>query len=319
MYIGVSFNAYDVNVKGNMYVSGLPALTSLAGLAGAMEHAIKQSIKLEDSIDVSVALFLNQLDVNPGVGADIRYQVGEGSDEMKNASLNDRLTASMGGYIFIRIQCVDEDDEDRILSWSRDPKFKHIMESMRLGGGVISLGSASQVVSLSFDECQNKTISKFNRKNIFIMEDATYLIDECRNHDEDRLDCLMRLVSFKKKKNNSDEAKNPVTQENGIDQEIKEEVSGEDVKEDNSDETYLGHIVPIAKGFASIESPQERNGVRRSNTLHVYAEPVIGLCRLRSLPSLLKLMASDEDLPLIFFRYPKSSIEEGGAIVHSYS
>ena len=315
MYIGIPFLAYDVNVKGNLYACGLPALTAVAGLAAGIEHKMAGEIELDGEIHVSISLLLSKVSLNAGTNADIIYQKGGVSKhgELKNAPLNDTKTAYMKGFMIIHIECDDPDDEGELWSYANSFNFRKMMRQMRLAGGMLQLRKTAFVVENDFTTCIKQTLGREITRPVFVLEDATHMIDDLKQPEEDRLDCLLRLVSSKRtaKNTDSDDAQTNSTPSQMPDKN-EEAVSIEDESE------YHGYMVPIAKGFVAIEPAVARKNVRLPDTLHAYAEPVLGLCRLRTVRSLMCALALEENDLRVLFRYPKTSLEAGGAVVDAF-
>lgn len=72
------------------------------------------------------------------------------------------------------------------------------------------------------------------------------------------------------------------------------------IDEAEANKPYLGYLSPAHIGFALLEAPREKRNARHGYE-HAYAEPVLGLVRLRSKESVILNIKNEDNAPKVFW------------------
>lgn len=150
------------------------------------------------------------------------------------------------------------------------PEFKEFRENgvldsvlmnMNFGGGTTRFRMPKGHVGVFFYEDLEKCLKSVMPSSLLI-EDRTHIINERKHENESSLDAMIRILNVK------------------------------------TDEEYLGYLIPVAIGYYQISDLKIRKNTRKSNMKHMYAEPVIGMARARTVASALLNLESEDFNPM---------------------
>lgn len=292
MFIHIPMRVYDANVLSNAHVSGLPAMTALGGFTHMLERAIKNAVTDPDELEsVSAMQVIHKVDYVNYTNRDVRYEKIETTKARNgmSATITDRRMAHIFQSVILKIEG-SEDVFDEIHDWVSEGSLQALVLRSRFAGGSLTLQKDS--VTAHHTELDALAEIPFGYDS-FAIEDVSYRINENSVDGEDKLDTLLRLISRVR--------------------------FGVELEDEDENKEYMGYLVPIAKGFVPVEDQAVDRGARNGH-LHLYAEPVIGIARLRSLRSLIFHVNNEtEDKVACFWRYPQKPAHEGGLIVNSYN
>lgn len=190
------------------------------------------------------------LDGHPKI---VRYELDQRPEKDKStiANILDRRLAQVEGVLILNVK--DRPDSEVLMTMNER------IEALRFSGGSIILGKTNVQIWRDYKACFQE-ISRSYMEPHFLVEDKSELL---LNPPEGltKLDWLMDLVA------------RPKTYE-----------EKETVYAYGTD--YLGYLTPIIKGYKLLESPRKRDYVRGGYD-HAYAEPIIGVGRMRSMVSVM--------------------------------
>lgn len=263
----------NANALANAYIAGLPALTGFVGYSHVIERFLRQQlsplIKLK-----GIAPIIHEMQLGDSHPKYVSYK--QDMDSHKQASTIDERTVYLGCDLLFRLQIDSTPVREQLAEWIHCETFAAFLSSLALcGGKVVWLSNHMELIPQ--DRLYNQ-LQQMPSQSFFI-EDSTELLN--RDHFleySDNLDILLDLI--KRRRSIKDNA----TQSNDQPKTFKKS-------------PYF--YIPVAIGYHGLEdTPKQRIGARSRK--HIYAEPVIGLARARTVASVRK---QREQLPPIFWHY----------------
>jgi len=261
-FINIDFYVDGLHASANPHVVGLPALTGIDGFV----HTLERQFGFCTS---SWSIAYRRFDMD---GAHLRianYEVGSNNSKSPStpSTILDKRTASLEGVLIIEVN-----DDDGNIGKLVDSLIDGI-EGFRFCGGTFMLGNES-ITAWETVTDSLKAVGKCSRKPHFFMEDMTHILNQAPE-GLSKLDWLMDLIARPK----NYDPENP---------QLAYECES------------LGYLTPVVKGYQLLETPRERQNTR-FDLPHAYAESVIGLARMRSLPSVLAFVNQYQETPVIFW------------------
>lgn len=258
------FLTIDIGATG-VHVSGgvqVVGLPSLTAIDGFV-HAI------EREFDLPVAgwsMGFRHCEEITGHGRMVNYEFRHKDKKEGSPYIRDKRTATVRGFLVLYT-------DDLSSSQEALDALNERVEALRFCGGTLILGSHGvQRWNSLADALQ--MISFSCRDPHFFMEDKSGLLMQ-RPKELSPMDWLLDLAA--KPSYQDGEA----AYAHGL--------------------GWQGFLTPVIRGYSLLETPRHRDFLRGDN-LHAYAEPVIGLVRMRSLASVMfHLDDSSDDNPEIFW------------------
>lgn len=260
IYLAVPVSATNINLASNVHVAGFPAMTSVEGFVHALERHLNTVDP--DAVLTDWMFTVRNLTHLPGHRKFVRYRKNERSDlsrTFQSPTVNEQL-GSINATVIIKM--LTELTADDWQAARNNGQLDNAFGRLRFAGGTTTIytrpfSEDREGRAIGFypnvDGALNR-LSKFD----MVVEDKTALIDEARLDGETVLDTLCRLLERHPKS----ESQTP-------------------------DDDYQGYLIPAAIGYQQIGERKVREGVRDGVSEHVYAEPVLGLVRLRTVASML--------------------------------
>lgn len=261
-FITIDLDASGVQISGNIHVIGLPTLNAIDGFA----HNISREFDLPVQ---GWAIAYRKCEVLDGHPMVVNYELGHKGKKETTPYILDRRQARIGAVLFL-----DLGDENSLSKSEVTESLESRVEALRFSGGTFIIGKAG-IRSWDSIEPAMEHVAKSYVEPHFLLEDQSELL----NHPPEglgRLDWLLDLVARPK------------------------DYQGEDTTY-AYEGPYKGYLAPVVKGYKLLEKPRPRKDVRH-DYLHAYAEPIIGVARMRNLVSVLSHMSTnDEDDALRVF------------------
>lgn len=270
-YLVIPFGGYDVGIEGNAHVLGLPPMSALDGLGHALERRLNAWIGDSGAIESQgVALAIEAMTVMRGQPRPIPAEQTRRRPKGLAAPLIERRLGYLQGRVVVRLG-LDDALFDALREAALAGELTPLLLGLRLAGGMLTV-RAERVRLLGDPAAALRHVPK----PALLVEDHTdALIEEAQPGDRDRLATLLRLLAEQRA--------------HGL-----EEGEGGRIHGD-----YQGYRVPVGIGFRALEAPRYREGARGGYP-HQYAEPVIGLARLRTSASVRLAIAAGRTPPIFW-------------------
>jgi CRISPR type I-F-associated protein Csy2 len=319
LFLTINHQAHDVNLLGNLYTAGLPAMTALGGFTHAIERDINRLIKINDgNLEYKSVQIFHSIDSPEGNYSKmskrlIRYK-RDANDKNKPATLEGQIEGHIDQTIVMKISG-DEESINSISSQCAEGGLNRLIETKRFAGGTITLNSLN-----AYDTFSDALSSVPLIYNAYIVEDKTELLTDMAENNESKLDTLIKLVIDRPiaDKNANKQKKLLVTElknMKGKEGEKAAKASLDAHVEQEAEKEHIGYLVPTANGFFPAEQPNHSRS-SRSGYPHLYAEPTLGLARLRSMNSFLYHYMNSETNELnVFWSWSKKTIENDGLVI----
>ena len=174
-----------------------------------------------------------------------------------NAAMDDEKLAHIEQTIIIEVN-----SSQSISEWKnkRDEGIlNHIFAGIVFNGGTTRIRTSNGNVRLSFRSSLLETLKSLPPSALLI-EDKTHLITILKKEGENNLSAIIRILNTEL-------------------------------------DDYQGYLIPVAIGYYAISSLEERKDQRMKGRKHIYAEPVIGMARARTVASSILNIDSDDFKP----------------------
>jgi CRISPR type I-F-associated protein Csy2 len=274
--------ADNVNILPTPHAYGLPSSTAITGFGHAAIRLINTMLNLS-LVDHGVAIAIDTYNVKEGrprhviASRDSRSSAAGG----KMSSLVDERLAHIDMYLLVRFEC---DQSQLAVVQNHLALIESQIGQLGFSGGSLQGRGAFEVIENDHSGQLSLERLPFDAR---VLVDKTRLIKAASDlFGEDSFDATVRLL------NKSSEQRKDFQ---GTSEKITlliEKDEEELTKEDQLDRQYLGHLLALNVGYRAIEEPTTRKTRKSDLYLHIYAEPVTGICRLQSAASL--LVAKDE-------------------------
>jgi CRISPR type I-F-associated protein Csy2 len=243
-----NINVTQAQAMGNLYTTGFPSLTGVLGTMHAWQRKVHE--KFSKGIKfIATSIYIRELESSH---SHAKYTPAH---EDQRASSNQTIAATIDArtinFCIDLIIPIDLDiNLDKEINFLESKFFREIILSNFFCGGFIeSIGSI---------KCEENFLNSLKSipASAFVIECAQRdLINVKEKYQIDSLEALLRMCE----------------RGNSL----------------NRIEEINFYAIPLAVGFASLEDqPQKREGARNEN--HIFAEPILGAGRLRTVGSLRK-------------------------------
>lgn len=273
----VPLKVYNANVLTTPHASGLPGSTGITGFGHALIRLIHQltGVMLEDK---GTGMAVNTYSLQEGRPRHVLAGHKKNADAAngKMSSVVDERLATFDLNILVRFDC---DMEKLTVLRQQLTVIASQVNRLNFSGGAIEVSGSLVVVE---DDHTGLAALELLPYDARLLVDKTFVIQQVSElFEEDALDATLRLLKKSEEQNKDYRA---------FADKSAALLAREDIPEcpdEILDMTYWGTLSAIHVGYRAIESPRSRETRQGDRYQHVYAEPVIGLCRLQSVGSYL--------------------------------
>lgn len=283
--------ASNVNVVSSPHAVGLPASTAISGFGHAFLRLVSQMLAISLT-DKGTAMAIQSYTVLDGRSkhtvADVNSKSKASAGDM--ASMVDERLAYIDMHLLVRFDC----SSDALIKL-HDNLLQLQGEVSRLGFSGGALQSSGPICLVEHDTTGRESLGKLPFDSRVLL-DRTYLISLAQAlFEESALDSIIRLLKQAEEQSKDYEAFSI--------RRIEIDKRTEKTPEDIIDLKYLGNLCALQVGYRAIEEPKARSTRMQDRYLHVYAEPVIGLCQLQTAGSLLRMDSESLNAESVFWKY----------------
>ena len=259
--------AYDVRIDSSAYTAGLPSLSGIYGFTHAIERNIKELI--DDEFFVTGFSYLVH-NINYSEGT---KRFSQSKRKIKNS--NDLAAPMEDLKLAIIDQTIIIEVESKLTAsdFYNSDKLNDVFSKLRFMGGHFNIQMPhSNQIKGGCLEVLDATDGGFSdalkacNQNGYIVEDATYLVENASNQLQYTLD-LIKQPKLDKSTGKPFSIVRP-----------------------------QGYFVPIHIGYVGLDKPSLKHHTRDNNDKHIYAEPVIGVARCRTIRSAIINLTKSNDL-----------------------
>lgn len=266
IYLKLPINAHQANLMGNYHCAGFPSMTAFDGMIHSLERSMGE-IGIDLRID-KWSIIAESVEMKKGHK---RFAIGnrsiDGSSEI-NASIVDEKNGDISVTLILAINSSLNIAD--LNSKRESSEFSSCFKRLRLAGGVTTIYTSPYSETfdgrcIKFFSTYKDALKTINRQ-AFLVEDHSHKIDNYTIGNESKIQTLIRLmrrINPDHKKGNSELINN--------------------LQKDNPD----GFYTPVAVGYYAISDAEIKEGTRDITVPHAYAEPIVGIARLRKVGSVL--------------------------------
>lgn len=278
MFLKIPIYVERANLSGNWHVAGFPAMTAIDGFL----HKLQLDIQ---SIDPGFyitkwSVIVESSDLEKGIKKFSGANQSIKHDGCFNPPIVDERIGNLNMTMVAEITSNFQTAEWNVMR--SDERVKAIFSALRFAGGSTTIFTkpysekhAGRVIE--FYDVYIDALKRINRR-AFLIEDKTNQLTTFSREGESKIDTMIRLLRTQK-------SNLSIEQQQMLDQDLPE-----------------GKFVPLAVGYRLLEEPRVKEGGRDTETPHAYAEPIIGLGRVRNLGSVLRhLSIADSDQSILPF------------------
>lgn len=287
----IPFSAHQVNISPSLHVTGMVSANAITGFGHALCRLIWDMFEVK-AIDKGTALAIDTYTYHPGRQKNINAEKKEADKAVKGvgASTTDNRMGYLKGWVLLRFECSLA---------GLDLVREHITEledqinRLRFAGGTMDIVQGARLFE---GDSGMKSLSALP-EHARIIEDVT--VDLFRYADSSGIDYFQAMNELLMMSQRPDVDEGAEDQASGSEESEDFEVDSsegqwempdtlEDIGVDSEDMSigWMPSLFAMDIGYRAIEMPRAR--LARGLYLHAYAEPVIGLARIRMVAGLIR-------------------------------
>lgn len=296
----------------NHVASGLPSLTAVSGFGKSLALQATRNGVPATFYSTSIALrapatcsgharFMRGLESDVD---DLRAATKPGSEGKILAPEIDDQKGSMLVDFMVLLQVEEENEADLTAEF-----LTQIVRAQRFSGAELRTPEGRPVSVSLFDDVQ-KALRSIPTTALMVEDASQTLLGYAEKSGRSLKDAFVALIAHQKKSLKEAQKSEEAT---GA-----PESESVDASDSAIDITPVGYFVPAATGFALLEAPVIREGVRAPGLLHAFAEPLLGLVRIRQVGSVraqLRKSSQQQDPeitpPAVFWHMAAEAQESG--------